>query len=67
MFIYAHPSPSFDCSQDLTKLFEVVTPSLVTAATSSNLDLYCGVSISAELVQFGLQNDFYISKLEGWI
>lgn len=58
MFICAHPFPSFDRSQDLTKLFEAFTPSLVTAATSSNEDLRYGVSISDELVQFGLQDDF---------
>lgn len=52
MFICTHPSCSFDQSQDLTKLFEVAVPSLVAA-----VDLVYGVSISAELMPFGLQND----------
>lgn len=58
MFICTHPFPSFDRSQDLTNLFEVVMPPLATAATSSNMDLRYGAYISAELVQFELQDDF---------
>jgi len=56
--VCAHRFPCFDCSQDLTKLLEVVTPALVTAATSSNMELCRGVSVSAEWVQFGLQDGF---------
>lgn len=63
MFVCTYPFPFFDRSQDLTKLFEViVTRSVVTAATSSNVDSCYGVSISADLVQFGLQDDFRLQN-----